>query len=261
MATSDDERLDPRQGIDPLSYVDHLARYMFAARVAFGHVLDAACGIGYGAALVASRSSQVIASVLACDISADAIRYAKENFHHKSVKYHVRNVLADFPMWDGPFTTILAFEMIEHLGDPEAFLANAKYAMTGDGLLIISTPAREFNPPGVERRTKHHINEYTTDEFYRLLSAYFNHVAVFSQDVLPAVCFRRAAPSALAYNAAEMPARMVPPIVPGGSLYIPRQPWSVNVAVCSARPLIDTGLNYMTGVYIGGTHPPSSKEE
>ncbi|HET9189593.1 MAG TPA: SAM-dependent methyltransferase, partial [Rudaea sp.] len=53
---------------------EHWARYAFALELARGkRVLDAACGEGYGSAMLAGAA----ASVLGVDIAADAIAHAR----------------------------------------------------------------------------------------------------------------------------------------------------------------------------------------
>ena len=65
------ERLLPDQQRDDDLYYEHLARYMFAAALARGRrVLDAGCGAGYGAALLASSGAH---SVTAIDIAPEAV--------------------------------------------------------------------------------------------------------------------------------------------------------------------------------------------
>ena len=58
----------------------HLARYRFAQRfVAGGRVLDCACGVGYGSALLA-QAEQSPAEVLGVDIDPAAVGYATRRY-------------------------------------------------------------------------------------------------------------------------------------------------------------------------------------
>lgn len=247
MATPDDERLDPRRGVDPLSYTDHAARYEFAAGVAYGRVWDAACGIGYGASILAENKTGMVTSIYACDIDADAIAYAKSRYANVLTTFDVCDV--ESPLSHQPvFDTVVAFEMIEHLLRPTQFLSGVAGRLEPRGLLIVSTPDRSLNPEGVERRTKFHHQEFSADEFRSLLGTVFDNVELFTQDVFPSTRIRWMDRGNRALDTTPLRA------TPVGRRYT-RQPWSVLIAVCSNSTLLRAGLENMGGYYIGDGAP------
>ena len=98
----------------------HLARYEFAAQhVRPGRLLDIACGVGYGTALLVERRSDVT-EALGVDRSPDAIAYARARYGNARTSFLVADAMGyeDHQRFD----TIVTLETIEHLPDPKGFL-------------------------------------------------------------------------------------------------------------------------------------------
>src|SRR5207249_4639305 len=71
-------------------YQEHVARYLFASQLCRGkEVLDVACGVGYGAQLLARQGAE---RVTAFDIDRDTICHAMEFYSHPRVAYFVASV-------------------------------------------------------------------------------------------------------------------------------------------------------------------------
>jgi SAM-dependent methyltransferase len=92
----------------------------------------------------------------------------------------VRLVRADarrLPVPTGEFDTVLAFDLIEHIEDDRAVLAELVRAMTRQGTLWLSTPAADFRifpaflTPRANRGFGHVRNGYTLDDLRRRLPA------------------------------------------------------------------------------------------
>lgn len=182
------ERLVPDQPRDDDLYHEHIVRYQFAAQWAQGRrVLDAGCGAGYGAALLAASGAQ---SVLGVDIAPEAIAYARAHYSGSALSFAVADVAA----WDGPtasFDLVVSFEVIEHLEEPASLVAAARRLLAPGGLFIVSTPNVATYPPG----NPFHRHEMTLEAFQALLSASFPTVTVFAQDYSTALALRPHAPA------------------------------------------------------------------
>ena len=152
--------------------LEHVGRYLFAADRVHGlHVLDAACGTGYGSALLA-RSAAAVTGV---DIDPQTIGFASGWWGSPSVRFDVADV-ASLPFADATFDAIVSFETIEHVPDPAATLAEFHRVLVPGGPLIVSTPSRDvYNwvsfPHG--DGNPFHPSELTPEEFVAALERHY----------------------------------------------------------------------------------------
>lgn len=138
---------------------DHLARYRWAAAqlAPRSRVLDLACGVGYGAWILAGAHHDVVA----VDNDAEAIAYGKRHYAHERISYRCQDAAASL---DGEFDAVTCFETIEHLADPLPMLmALADKAP----VLLASVPNEEKFP---YRNYKFHHRHYTRRQFVELLA-------------------------------------------------------------------------------------------
>jgi SAM-dependent methyltransferase len=168
------ERIVPGEaepGVDAL----HFKRYDFAAPYCAGRrVLDAGCGVGYGAARLAKEA----ASVVGVDVSEDAIAYAQTHYTAPNVSFAAMDV-STLALEDASFDVVCSFETIEHVDDAERVLGELARVLKSDGTLVISTPQ-------VDRTTTsptnpyHHV-EFARADFEALLQRHFESVELFGQ--------------------------------------------------------------------------------
>ena len=178
------ERVIPGQVNDDL-WGEHVARYALAARFAQGRrVLDLGCGTGYGTADLAHTAS----SAVGVDLAQEAIAYANEHF--PSARFFQCSANA-VPFPPASFDLVTAFEVIEHLQDWRALLAEARRVLEPKGLFIVSTPNKRYY---AETRAKSgpnpfHEHEFEFAEFRTALGEFFPHVEVLFQDRVEAFAF------------------------------------------------------------------------
>lgn len=174
------ERLVP-QSMDPADRAGaetlelHLERYRFAAAHARpGRLLDLACGVGYGTRLVADEQPSV-AQAIGVDVAPAAVAYAQDHYADDRVTYRV----GDGMQFDDPagFDTIISLETVEHVPDPEAFLARLVGLLRPGGVLVSSvptTPSVDLNP--------HHLTDFTARGFRRMGEGHgLSECAAFAQ--------------------------------------------------------------------------------
>lgn len=142
------------------TYQEHIERYRFACHYVKNLVvLDAACGVGFGARMMSEFAKQVYA----VDISRESIEYAKEKYSNKNITFEQMDVVQiRYP--DRFFDVVVSFETVEHVPEPEKFLSEIQRVLKPDGLLIISTPNRETTCRGEQVHTPSHIKEFTLGE-------------------------------------------------------------------------------------------------
>jgi SAM-dependent methyltransferase len=168
------ERIVPDE-TEPGIVALHLKRYEFALSWCRGRdVLDAGCGVGYGSAFLAKEAQRVVG----VDRDEAAVAYAQERYAASNLDFRVGDLLAlDRP--DASFDTVCAFEAIEHLTDPDAFLGEAARVVRPGGTLVASTPnARETTHTP---ENPFHEVELSAADFERLLLGRFAQVELYGQ--------------------------------------------------------------------------------
>ena len=189
MAEFTGERVIPGE-VDPDLWNEHAARYAFAKRAARGcRVLDAGCGAGYGAAELAREAREV----LAIDIAPEAVAYAGEHYRADNLRFEAASVLR-IPAAEASFDLVVAFEIIEHLSDWKAFLAETRRVLSPDGQFLVSTPNKLYY---AEARAElgpnpFHAHEFEYDEFRQELLAVFPKVDLFLENHAGSIVFARA---------------------------------------------------------------------
>ena len=162
-------------------WYEHFHRYAFARPLARGRrVLDAACGEGYGSALIAP----VAASVLGLDLSSEAVEHARRRYAGSGARFEQADVTALGHLPEAGFDLILSFETLEHLHAQQTMLEGFRRLLAPGGLLLVSTPdKRNYSDlPGFHN--EHHVRELYREEFEALLGGIFPHVRLYAHKLL-----------------------------------------------------------------------------
>lgn len=162
-------------------WYEHWHRYAFALRLAAGkRVLDAACGEGYGSALLSRRA----ASVLGVDISPQATQHAGARYAARNLRFETADVSALDHLPSGSFDLIVSFETLEHLQPQERMLDGFARLLADDGLLLVSTPDKQHYTDATGFTNEHHVRELYRDEFEAMLSARFAAHKLYAQKLV-----------------------------------------------------------------------------
>jgi 2-polyprenyl-3-methyl-5-hydroxy-6-metoxy-1,4-benzoquinol methylase len=169
------ERLIPDAFAGELVLAEHLARYALACRLAPGRrVLDAACGEGYGSAMLAGAGAR---SVIGIDLDEPTVLHARE-------RYGVDARLGDIEhlhLAADAVDLLVSFETIEHVHEPERALDEFARVLSPDGVLLISTP----NAAEYVEDNPYHLREFASEEFFGELGSRFASVRpLFQQNFL-----------------------------------------------------------------------------
>ncbi|MGA9422926.1 MAG: class I SAM-dependent methyltransferase [Rhodanobacteraceae bacterium] len=162
-------------------WYEHWHRYAFARRFASGkRVLDAACGEGYGSALLA----EVAAEVVGVDISGETVAHARTRYGERP---HLRFECADavalaFP--DRSFDLVVSFETLEHLAAQTELVAGFARVLSDEGMLLISSPDRAIYSEAAGYHNEYHVRELYRDELVALLRPHFRRVRLYGQKLL-----------------------------------------------------------------------------
>jgi ubiquinone/menaquinone biosynthesis C-methylase UbiE len=156
---------------------EHIVRYIFASQFTANRVvLDVACGSGYGAGYLARKGARlVIGGDRAAGAIYEAVRYYKKDGPEFALLDATR-----LPYRDGSFDVMISFETIEHIAEYEKFLGECRRVLRNNSTFICSTP--NVRVPGAEKAINpYHINEFSSEQLYQILSCYFEDVRLLGQ--------------------------------------------------------------------------------
>ncbi len=163
-------------------WYEHMHRYAFAAGFAAGkRVLDAACGEGYGSALLA----RVGASVLGVDIAEDSVAHARQRYagvERLSFAHGDATLLDQYA--DASFDLITSFETLEHVLEQERMVAGFRRLLAPGGLLLISSPDKRTYSDLRNYHNEFHLRELYRDQLESLLAAHFPATRLYAQKLL-----------------------------------------------------------------------------
>jgi len=160
-------------------WYEHWHRYCVVLPAAHGRrVLDAACGEGYGSALLSREATQVVG----VDVGAEAIDHARARYQAPNLAFVQGSVLA-LPLADASFDLVVSFETLEHLGAQREMLAEFRRVLAPGGVLILSSPNRPVYNEDGEVANEFHVRELDRAELKALLDADFPAQAWYGQRV------------------------------------------------------------------------------
>ncbi|MDA4110394.1 class I SAM-dependent methyltransferase [Mycolicibacterium holsaticum] len=136
-----------------------------ADRCAGRDVLEAGCGEGYGADLIADVARRVIG----LDYDESAVAHVRARYPRVEMRH---GNLASLPLSDGEVDVVVNFQVIEHLWDQGQFVAECLRVLRPGGVLLMSTPNRITFSPGRDTPVNpFHTRELNAAELIELLTA------------------------------------------------------------------------------------------
>ena len=147
------ERIDPDDPAHQFYYGEavreSLAQYQFAVNYSREHKLQSVADIASGTCYGMKMLQEVVPVVDGYDKLDLCKNYVID---------------LDKEDWNRPYDAIISFETVEHLKNPEFFLANAARSAP---ILLLSTPVN--SGPG----NPFHLQLWTTDQFKEILERYY----------------------------------------------------------------------------------------
>jgi len=160
---------------------EHWHRYAFAMPLARGRrVLDAACGEGYGSALLAQTAD----SVLGLDLDPAAVTHAARRYQAPGLRFAQADCTALDHLPDASVDLIVSIETLEHVHEQERMLDGFARLLSDDGLLLISSPDKATYSDARGFANEFHVRELYRSEFEALIGARFPAFRLYGQKLL-----------------------------------------------------------------------------
>lgn len=157
--------------------IEHLHRYSVALEIVKGRkVLDIASGEGYGSFLLSKSAS----SVIGVDIDNDSIEKAKIKYQSSNLEFR-NGSTSNIPVHDNSVDVVVSFETIEHHDEHEEMMLEIKRVLTPNGILIMSSPDKEYYSDKAGQNNIFHIKELYFSEFKTLINKYFKQTSYYFQ--------------------------------------------------------------------------------
>lgn len=155
-------------------------RYKFASEFCEDkRVLEIACGSGIGLGLLAEKSKEVVA----CDIDDRLLDYIRENYK-KNKKISIIKLDANkrLPFQDGNFDSVVLYESIYYLENPENFVKEVYRILKQKGTLLISLPNKDIPSFIPSPLSKNYLS--VPDLHSLLLNSYFKNIKIYGNSLI-----------------------------------------------------------------------------
>lgn len=159
------ERVSQRDASDNYVFQRSLLAYHYAASQVSGQVLEIGTGSGYGIEIIAPAAAHFL--TIDKHRPEDSLLAAQSN-----VEFRQQTVPPLTGIADESLDYVISFQVIEHIKQDEAFVAEVSRVLRKGGKFIVSTP----NAPMSLTRNPWHVREYTAQQFGQLLAGHFECV-------------------------------------------------------------------------------------
>lgn len=161
----------------PLMIARHFSAYRFAKDYASNkQILDIGCGEGYGTHYLSGFAREAVG----VDYDEPIINYAKNKYQKENLSFYCLDIKS-LSTLKNKFDIIYAFQVIEHLREPDKFLRDVNNLLKEDGIFICSTPNKlDASPNSAIPLNRFHVKEYLFEEFKELMGNHFSGVEIFS---------------------------------------------------------------------------------
>lgn len=151
------ERTVPGIAVENYWYRRHEAAYRaVASMLPAGRLLELGVGEGYGAALLATGRR-----VVGVDYDLPTLRHVTRRYPGVVA---VRGNAVALPVAGGSVDAVVSMQLVEHLWDQPAHLAECARVLRPGGVLVLSTPNRLTFSPGYDPATDRPRNVYHSRE-------------------------------------------------------------------------------------------------
>lgn len=178
-----DERIVERGQEEWASVIEYLVylRHLYAYELACEHaarkqVLDVGGGSGYGTSMI----GEVAREATGVEVSPEAVGFCRQKFGTLTTHFEViPSEFARLPFDDTSFDLVTMFQVLEHVGDPRAYLTEIQRLLRPGSTLLLTTPSGDFRLRSEQNPwNPYHIRAFAYEMLQPLLSGIFSRVSV-----------------------------------------------------------------------------------
>lgn len=137
-------------------------------------VLEVGFGEGYGTQLLGDR----FASYDGLELDGEVVEHARSRYTDPALAFREYDGVV-FPYADASFDVVLSFQVIEHVVDVGAWLAQIRRVCRAGALVVLTTPNRRGRVADGERPwNRYHVREFTDAELDQALAPHFRDVEI-----------------------------------------------------------------------------------
>ncbi len=168
------ERLSPgRDGTVEELVIEAMHRFAYTLVSEYADpqasVLEVGFGEGYGSEIV----EPWIAAYVGVEVDHDAVEHALAKYGSTRVSFRHYDGKT-LPFGDESFDIVMAFQVLEHVPDPEAFLRETRRVTRPGEPVLVVTPNRSHRlAPGQRPWNRYHLREYSSPELADVMRSVF----------------------------------------------------------------------------------------
>jgi ubiquinone/menaquinone biosynthesis C-methylase UbiE len=141
--------------------------------------LDVGCGTGHATNYLAKYGSVLAVGV---DISPEAINFARSYYSHPTLRFAPMDSLAlAFP--DNMFDLVCSLDVIEHIQNPDKYLAEIVRVLKAGGKYFLTTPNKRFTSLQGDPSWEFHVHEFFLEELRDTLGGHFSSIEIYGAQI------------------------------------------------------------------------------
>jgi SAM-dependent methyltransferase len=159
--------------------IDAMHRFAYATVRENAEPTDRLLEIGFGDGYGSDIVEPWVAEYVGVEVDREAVMHAAERYGRPRVSF-VHYDGATLPFEGAAFDLIIAFQVLEHVPDPEAFLRETRRVGRPAAHVLIVTPNRNHRLGDGERPwNRYHVREFSPAEFDAVMRNVFEIVEIF----------------------------------------------------------------------------------
>ena len=167
--------------------IEAMHRFAYTTVEEYANPADRLLEIGFGEGYGFQVVEPWIAEYMGVEVDRDSVAHATEKYGRPGASFMHYDGMT-LPFDDASFDLVIAFQVLEHVRDPEAFLRKARRVARPGARVLIVTPNRNHRVGDGERPwNRYHVREFSPSELDVVMREVFKIVDVFGIHGSPAM--------------------------------------------------------------------------